>query len=183
MPKLKKLADRDAQKLFVRFAAPLFRAVKTLSQQKGAQRLAQTLWIALITGPEIEAATFESLEKIGGLDAEDLAVIKERYYREMKPSISNEELLLLKARYKVRKKGKMNAVIISAGVSGLTAGAYLARAGHQVSVYEQFGEISGVIATIRQDGFGWDLGPLMLEGFGPGEPAGDVLSSWAYPPQ
>jgi phytoene dehydrogenase-like protein len=70
----------------------------------------------------------------------------------------------------------MDAVIIGSGVAGLTAGAYLARAGHHVRVFEQFPEIGGVTATIQQDGFGWDLGPLMLEGFGPGEPAGEVLA-------
>lgn len=70
----------------------------------------------------------------------------------------------------------MKAIVIGSGMSGLTAAAYLARAGHQVTVYEQYGEIGGVTATLRQDGFGWDLGPLLLEGFGPGEPAGEILA-------
>ncbi|MFI5399185.1 MAG: phytoene desaturase family protein [Candidatus Binatia bacterium] len=70
----------------------------------------------------------------------------------------------------------MKAIIIGSGMSGLTAAAYLVRAGYQVTVHEQFSEIGGVTATLRQDGFGWDLGPLMVEGFGPGEPAGEVLS-------
>ena len=48
----------------------------------------------------------------------------------------------------------------------------MVRAGHQVTVYEQFSEIGGVTATLRREGFGWDLGPLLLEGLGPGEPAG-----------
>lgn len=66
-------------------------------------------------------------------------------------------------------------IIIGSGMSGLTAAAYLARAGHQVTVFEQFHEIGGVTATLHKDGFGWDLGPLNLENFGPGEPAGEVL--------
>lgn len=70
----------------------------------------------------------------------------------------------------------MKAIIIGSGMSGLTAAAYLARAGHQVIVYEQYEEIGGVTATLRRDGFGWDLGPLLLEGFGPGEPAGEILA-------
>ncbi len=70
----------------------------------------------------------------------------------------------------------MKAIIIGSGMAGLTAAAYLSRAGHQVTVYEQFPEIGGVTATLRHDGFGWDLGPLLLEGFGPGEPAGEILA-------
>ena len=67
-------------------------------------------------------------------------------------------------------------IVIGSGMAGLTAAAYLVRAGHQVTVYEQFSEIGGVTATLRQEGFGWDLGPLVLEGIGPGEPAGIVLA-------
>jgi all-trans-retinol 13,14-reductase len=70
----------------------------------------------------------------------------------------------------------MKTAIIGSGMAGLTAAAYLVRAGHQVTVYEQFPEIGGVTATLRREGFGWDLGPLLLEGFGAGEPAGEVLA-------
>ncbi len=70
----------------------------------------------------------------------------------------------------------MKAIVIGSGMAGLTAAAYLVRAGHQVTVYEQFSEIGGVTATLHQGGFGWDLGPLLLEGFGPGEPAGEILA-------
>lgn len=101
----KPLTDQEAQELFARFAAPVFRAARSPSQRKGAQRLAQTLWLALVTGPEIEEAVFQGLEGVGGLKAEDLAIIKERYYSEMKPSITEEELRALKQRYKVRKRG------------------------------------------------------------------------------
>ena len=104
MLKQKKLTDQEAHKLFAKFAAPIFRAAKTPSQQKGAQRLAQTLWQAFLTGPEIETSVFENLEKYFSLKTEDLAIIKKRYYLEMKPSITGEELSHLKAHYKVRKK-------------------------------------------------------------------------------
>jgi phytoene dehydrogenase-like protein len=69
----------------------------------------------------------------------------------------------------------MKAIVIGAGMSGLTAGAYLAKAGYEVTVYEQSSEPGGVTATIKQDGFGWDLGPLILEGFGPGDRGRRVL--------
>src|SRR4030042_3839561 len=63
----------------------------------------------------------------------------------------------------------MKIIIIGSGISGLTAGAYLAKYGHAVTIYEQFNAPGGVTATVRQDGFGWDIGPLLLEGFAPGD--------------
>ena len=63
----------------------------------------------------------------------------------------------------------MKIAIIGSGMSGLTAGAYLARAGHAVTIYEQFPTPGGVTATVTQDGFGWDIGPLLMEGFAPGD--------------
>lgn len=69
----------------------------------------------------------------------------------------------------------MRTVIIGSGMAGLTAGAYLARAGHAVTVFEQFSSPGGVTATVTQDGFGWDIGPLILEGFGPGDKGRAVL--------
>ena len=70
----------------------------------------------------------------------------------------------------------MKAVVIGSGMAGLTAAAYLVSQGHQVQIYEQFPEIGGVTATLQKDGFQWDLGPLLLEGFGRHEPAGLVLA-------
>jgi phytoene dehydrogenase-like protein len=47
----------------------------------------------------------------------------------------------------------MKTIIIGSGMAGLTAGAYLAKGGHQVTIYEQFPTPGGVTATVRQDGF------------------------------
>jgi len=69
----------------------------------------------------------------------------------------------------------MRTVVIGSGMSGLTAAAYLAQDGDAVSVFEQYPEIGGVTATIRKGGFGWDLGPLLLDGFGEGEAATLIL--------
>jgi phytoene dehydrogenase-like protein len=67
-------------------------------------------------------------------------------------------------------------VIIGSGMSGLTAAAYFARDGAQVDVFEQADHIGGMTSTLRKDGFGWDLGPLMAEGFAPSEPTGKLLA-------
>src|SRR5512136_1577948 len=69
----------------------------------------------------------------------------------------------------------MKIIIIGSGMSGLTAGAYLAKSGNNVVVFEQFPAPGGVTATVRQDGFGWDIGPLLLEGFAPGDRARLIL--------
>ena len=69
----------------------------------------------------------------------------------------------------------MKAIIIGSGLSGLTSGAYLARAGYDVTVHEQYPSPGGVTATVKQDGFGWDIGPLLLEGFAPGDKGRVIL--------
>jgi len=69
----------------------------------------------------------------------------------------------------------MKIIIIGSGMSGLTAGAYLAKAGHAVTIFEQFPSPGGVTATVKQAGFGWDIGPLLLEGFAPGDKGRRIL--------
>lgn len=78
--------------------------------------------------------------------------------------------------FRRRRAPKPNVIVVGAGMAGLTVGAYLARAGFKVTIFEQAAEIGGVTATVRQEGFGWDLGPLLLEGFAPDERAGRILS-------
>ena len=70
----------------------------------------------------------------------------------------------------------MKVVIIGSGISGLTAAASLANAGHEVTVFEQFERAGGVTGPFDQHGYKWDLGQLIIQGLGPGEPGGDVLS-------
>jgi phytoene dehydrogenase-like protein len=69
----------------------------------------------------------------------------------------------------------MKVVIIGSGMAGLTAGAYLSKAGHAVTVFEQFPTPGGVTATVTQDGYGWDIGPLLVEGFAPGDKGRIIL--------
>lgn len=70
----------------------------------------------------------------------------------------------------------MKAVIIGSGVAGLTSAAVLAQMGHAVTVFEQSSQVGGVTASFEQEGYRWDLGQLLLEGFGPGEPVGNILA-------
>ncbi len=69
----------------------------------------------------------------------------------------------------------MKAVIIGSGISGLTTGAYLAQAGYDIEIVEQYGDIGGVTGGIQKDGYYWDLGQLIIEGFAPGEVVGELL--------
>ncbi|MFW9930424.1 MAG: phytoene desaturase family protein, partial [Candidatus Thorarchaeota archaeon] len=70
----------------------------------------------------------------------------------------------------------MKIVVIGSGLAGLTAAAYLAKEGYSIEIYEQYREIGGVTATIHQDGYSWDIGPLLLEGFAPHEKLGKILA-------
>jgi len=67
------------------------------------------------------------------------------------------------------------AIIIGSGMAGLTAAAHLAMDGCEVKVFEQADHVGGVTATFKRDGFSWDIGPMILEGFGPGEPVDYIL--------
>ena len=70
----------------------------------------------------------------------------------------------------------MKICIIGSGIAGLTAALTLARNGHEVTVFEQFARIGGVTGGMEAEGFEWDYGQLMLEGFGKDEPVGALLN-------
>lgn len=55
--------------------------------------------------------------------------------------------------------GKRNAVVIGAGLGGISAAAYLARDGYAVTVIEQLGEAGGRAQVWRGEGFRFDIGP------------------------
>ncbi len=70
----------------------------------------------------------------------------------------------------------MKINIIGSGIAGLTAALTLARNGHQVEVFEQSNRIGGVTGGMEAEGFAWDYGQLLVEGFGKEEPVGSILN-------
>jgi all-trans-retinol 13,14-reductase len=69
----------------------------------------------------------------------------------------------------------MKVIIIGSGLSGLTAGALMAKQGHEVKVFEQYESIGGVTATIEKDGYRWDWGQMLVPDLNEGEPGRNIL--------
>ncbi|MFP4365392.1 MAG: phytoene desaturase family protein, partial [Spirochaetia bacterium] len=57
---------------------------------------------------------------------------------------------------------KKRILIVGAGLSGLTAGAYLLRAGHSVRILEKSSQCGGLLSSFETDGFVFDTGPRAL---------------------
>lgn len=53
----------------------------------------------------------------------------------------------------------MHVIVIGGGISGLTCAYRLQQAGHQVTLVEQSPRVGGVIDSVQQDGFLFELGP------------------------
>jgi phytoene dehydrogenase-like protein len=57
-------------------------------------------------------------------------------------------------------------VIVGAGMAGLTAAAYLSKAGHDVLIIEKNESCGGLLNSIQKDGFVFDTGPRSIENSG-----------------
>lgn len=57
---------------------------------------------------------------------------------------------------------RLSVVVVGAGFGGLSAAAYLARAGAQVTVVERAAHVGGKAAHLEKDGFVFDAGPTLL---------------------
>jgi phytoene dehydrogenase-like protein len=61
-------------------------------------------------------------------------------------------------------------VVIGAGVGGLTAAAFLLKAGYGVTVLEAYVYPGGSVGTFFHKGFRFDAGATLAGGFAPGGP-------------
>ncbi|MFX1458774.1 MAG: phytoene desaturase family protein, partial [Promethearchaeota archaeon] len=57
-------------------------------------------------------------------------------------------------------------IIVGAGMAGLTAAAYLSRAGYDVLLIEKNETCGGLLTSIQKDGFVFDTGPRSIENSG-----------------
>ena len=69
----------------------------------------------------------------------------------------------------------MKIAIIGAGLGGLTFGAFAARDGHQVEIYDKNHAPGGVVALLEQDGYKFEQGPLLIGDMLPGESVYELL--------
>ena len=70
------------------------------------------------------------------------------------------------------------AAIIGAGLGGLTFGAFLARDGYEVTVYDKNSKVGGVCALAEKNGYKWEQGPLILGDFLPGDSVYEMLKGF-----
>jgi hypothetical protein len=95
----------EAQALFRKFAAPLAGYAATSAQRKeGAEFMARTLWAALLAGPAMEEATWNVFKTTARLDDHSLQTIKDLYFQQMKPVVTQGQLAELRQRYLHRRE-------------------------------------------------------------------------------
>jgi hypothetical protein len=95
----------EVQTLFRKFATPLAGYAATSPARKElAEMLARNLWMAMIAGPEMEEETWKVFKSQANLDDDSLQPIKQMYFEQMKPVVSEEQLVALRQRYRLRRK-------------------------------------------------------------------------------
>lgn len=95
----------DVQVLLRKFAAPLADYAATSAARKDlAEMLVRNLWMAMIASPEMEQEAWRIFQASGKLDDESLQPIKQVYYEQMRPVVSEDELAELRRRYQLRPK-------------------------------------------------------------------------------
>ena len=61
---------------------------------------------------------------------------------------------------------KYDAIVVGAGIAGLTASAYLARAGHSVILFEKQSKVGGLVQTFQRNKVYFDGGLRSIENSG-----------------
>jgi hypothetical protein len=98
------MTQEEAQALFQQFAAPLAPYVTSPGRKEAAESLVRNLWLALLTGPEVEEAVWQGLKDTAHLEDDLIESLKQCYEEKMKPVVSAEQLAALRERYKVKRQ-------------------------------------------------------------------------------
>ena len=69
----------------------------------------------------------------------------------------------------------MKIAIIGAGLGGLTFGAFAAKEGHQVQIFDKNHAPGGVVALLEHEGYKFEQGPLLMGDMMPGEGLYELL--------
>ena len=55
-----------------------------------------------------------------------------------------------------------DAIVVGAGLGGLTFGALAAKNGHEVHIYDKNSKPGGVVALLEHEGYKFEQGPLLI---------------------
>lgn len=69
----------------------------------------------------------------------------------------------------------MKIAIIGAGLGGLTYGAFAAKDGHSIEIYDKNHAPGGVVALLEHEGYKFEQGPLLMGDMMPGESLHELL--------
>ncbi len=98
------IGQAEVQVLFRQFGSPLAQYASTSpGRQELVEMLVTNLWTAMIAGPQGEEEVWNVLKTQAHLSDEQLEPIREAYYQQMKPIVSEEQLAALRLRYKAHE--------------------------------------------------------------------------------
>ena len=98
------ISQAEVQMLFRQFGSPLSQYASTSpDRQELVDMLVTNLWTAMIAGPQMEEEAWGVLKTKAHLSDEQIEPIREVYCRQMKPTVSEEQLAALRLRYKAHE--------------------------------------------------------------------------------
>jgi len=93
------MKQEEIRKHFAEFAAPLTSFVALGSDKESVEQLARNLWAAMLGGEEVEQQLWSALEENGQIDTSILDLVKRCYDEDMKPTLSQDQLMELRQHY------------------------------------------------------------------------------------
>ena len=98
------ISEAEVQALFRQFGSPLSQYASTSpDRQELVDMLVTNLWTAMIADPQMEEETWSVLKTQAHLSDEHLEPIREIFYQQMKPTVSEEQLAALRLWYKAHE--------------------------------------------------------------------------------